>query len=93
MMTIGDDMDQRNGLLVELIPAGFDPRQIEDLIDQIQEVYAGVMDVSRIFLVDGDRMGAEDLAFHHFRKPKDGVQRRPQLVAHLRQEPRLGDVG
>jgi hypothetical protein len=44
------------------------------------------MDVGGIVLGDGHRVTAEDLALHHFGKTEDGVQRRAQFVAHLRQE-------
>ena len=38
-------------------------------------------------------MRPEHLALHHLGKAQDGVERRAQLMAHLRQEARLGDVG
>ena len=56
-------------------------------------MHAGIVNVGGIFLVDRHRVRAEDLALHHLGKSEDRVQRRAQLVAHLRQEPRLGDVG
>ena len=38
-------------------------------------------------------MRPENLALHHLGEAEDGVERRPQLMAHLREEARLGDVG
>ncbi|MGY3459866.1 hypothetical protein ACVWW5_005316 [Bradyrhizobium sp. LM3.4] len=38
-------------------------------------------------------MRAKNLALHHLGEAKDRVQRRAQLVAHLREKARLGDVG
>ena len=38
-------------------------------------------------------MRAEELALHHLREAEDGVERRAQLVAHGREEARLGEVG
>ena len=62
-------------LLVQLVAAGLDARQVEDLVDQVEEVDAGIVDVGRILLVDRHGMGAEDLALHHFREAENGVQR------------------
>ncbi len=56
-------------------------------------MHAGIMDVGGIFLVDRHRMRAENLALHHLGEAEDGVQRRAQLVAHLREEAGFGDVG
>ena len=68
-----DEMIERDGLLLQLEAARLDPRQIEDLVDQRQQMAAAGVDVVRIFLVGGDEMGAEQLALHDFRKPEDGV--------------------
>ena len=56
-------------------------------------MHARIVNVGGIFLVDGDGVGAEDFALHHLGKSEDRVQRRAQFVAHLREEPRLRDVG
>ncbi len=92
-MAVRDDMHERDGFFVELVAAGFDARQIEDLVDQIQQMHAGVMDVGGVVLVDRHGMATEDLALHHFGKAENGVQRRAQFMAHLREEARLGDIG
>ena len=81
------------GLLVELVAAGLDARQIEDFVDQAEQVHAGTVDVAGIFLVRRHRVGAENLALHHFGEAEDGVEWRAQLVAHLGEEARLGDIG
>ena len=93
MMAVGDDIDHRHRFLVELVAAGLDARQIEDLVDEVEQMDAGIMDVGRIFLVDRDRVPAKNFALHHLGEAEDGVERRAQLVAHLRQEARLGDIG
>ena len=54
---------------------------------------AGIVDVAGIILVGGHAVRAEDLGLHHLGESEDGVERRAQLVAHLREEARLGDVG
>ena len=56
-------------------------------------MHARIVNVGGIFLVNRHRVRAEDLALHHFGKSEDRIQRRSQLVAHLRQKPRLRDVG
>src|SRR5262249_51514434 len=38
-----DDVDEMNRLLVELVPAGLDARQVEDLVDEVEEVLAAGM--------------------------------------------------
>ena len=56
MMAVGHDMHQRDRFLVEFVAAGLDPRQIENLVDQVEQVDAGIMDVGGVFLVDRHRM-------------------------------------
>ena len=51
------------------------------------------VDVAGIFLVLRHRVRAEQLRLQHFGKADDGVERRAELVAHRREELRLGDVG
>ena len=38
-------------------------------------------------------MRAENFALHHFGEAENGVERRAQFMAHLREEARLGDIG
>ena len=47
VVAILDDADQRDRLLVELVAAGLDAREIENLVDQAEQVHAGIMDVGR----------------------------------------------
>ena len=93
MMAVGNDVHQRHRFLVQFVAAGLDPRQIENLVDEIEQVNARIMDVGGIFLVDRHRMRAKNFALHHLGEAEDRVQRRSQLMAHLRQKARLGDVG
>ena len=87
------DIDERHRLLVELVLAGLDAREVEELVDEVEQVLAGRVDVARIFLVLRHAVRAEQLRLQHFGKADDGVERRAQLVAHRREELRLGDVG
>ena len=84
---------ERHRFLVELVAAGLDARQIEDFVDEVEEVHAGTVNVAGVVLVHRHRVRAENLALHHLREAEDGVERRAQLVTHLREEPRFGDVG
>ena len=63
MMAVADDVHQRHRLFVELVASGFDPRQIENLVDEVEQVDARIVNVGRIFLVNRDRMTAEDFAY------------------------------
>ena len=87
------DLHQRDGFLVELVAAGLDARQVENLVDEPEQVNAGIVDVVGIVLVGAHGVGAEQLVLHHLGKAENGVERRAQLMAHLGEEPRLGDVG
>ena len=93
MAALLGDLHQRDRFLVELVAPGLDAREVEDLVDQAEQVDAGVVDVVRVILVGAHGVGAEQLVLHHLGKAEDGVERRAQLVAHLGEEPRLRDVG
>ncbi len=90
------DLVQRLGHLElregELHPAGFDLREVEDVVDDLQQQpprSQDVLHVAVLLLVQGP----EGLVLEHFREPDDRVQRRAKLVTHLRQELRLGPAG
>ena len=65
---------------MQLVTAGFDARQVEDFIDQVEEMLAGLMDIADIFLVGRVRHRSQYLVLHDFREAEDRVQRRPQLM-------------
>ena len=56
-------------------------------------MHAGIMNVGGIVLVRRHGVRPKNLGLHHLGEAEDGVERRAQLVTHLRQESRLGDVG
>jgi hypothetical protein len=93
VVAVLDHARERYRLLVELIAAGLDAREVEDLVDEVEQMHAGIMDVGGIVLVGRHRMRPEDLALHHLGEAEDGVERRAQLMAHLCEKARLGDVG
>ena len=68
--------------------AGFDLRQIENVVDQAEQVPAGAFDLLEVgnesFLSEIDCVFLENFAV-----ADDGVERRAQLVAHIGEELRL----
>ena len=46
-----DDMQKLHRLLVELIATGLDARQVEDLVDQVEQMLAGIVHVARIVAI------------------------------------------
>src|SRR5262245_31569131 len=78
---------------MQLDLAGLGLREIEDVVDQIEQVGAAALDVAQIFAVALTPDRPVHLRDHHVGEPDDGVQRRAQLVAHRGQELRLRPVG
>jgi hypothetical protein len=56
-------------------------------------MHTGIMNVAGIFLVHRRAVRTENLALHDLGKTEDGVERRPQFVAHLCEKARFGDIG
>ena len=73
----------------KVIAARLDLREIEHVIDHVEQMMAGRVDLRRIFdVVRADL--AERLVADQLREANDGIQRRAQLVAHVGEEFRLG---
>ena len=69
--------------------ARLDARQVEDVVDEREQVRAGVLDVlDAAELLDGRR--PRRVEAKQLREAEHGVERRAQLVAHPRQELGLG---
>src|SRR5258708_7846613 len=85
---LGDRLDEwrKTSLLqMQLHPPGLDLREVEHLIDELEQVLAGLADVAQeAVLLVGERPA--ELLGEKAREPEDGVQRRAQLVAHAREE-------
>ena len=45
-VAIGDKVRQSHGFLAQIVAARFDTRQIEDLVDQVQQVVSAFKDVA-----------------------------------------------
>ena len=77
---------------MQIQPTGVDPRQIEDLVDQVQKMLAALPDQTDIFgLPRLERPGNPVL--QHLGEAEDRIERRAQLMAHIGEELRFGDVG
>ena len=87
------DIDERHGLFVELVLAGLDAAEVEELVDEVEQVLAGGVDVARVLLVLRHGVRTEQLGLQHLGEADDRVERRAQLVAHRREELRFCDVG
>jgi hypothetical protein len=88
---VGQHLGQGHGLGRHRDLAGLDLRQVQDLVDQFQQVPAGLRDlVDAVLLV---RRGRGCARVHQLRETQDGVERRAQFVAHVGQELGLGTVG
>ncbi len=71
--------------------AGFDFREVEDVVDEAEQVLTGVVNRQQVLLLlfgDGAVYALEDDA----READDGVERGTQFVRHVRQELALDDV-
>ncbi len=68
---------------------GFDFREVENVVDYREQGFAGVSDRRQELSLLGRNRAFED----QFGHPDDGVQRGPDLVAHVGQEGALGAVG
>ena len=82
--------------LVELELAGFRLGEIEDVIDDLQEVRAALVDVLRVFAVLRAADRPQRLAHHDLRESDDRIERSPQFVTHGREEFRfrlVSDLG
>ena len=80
---------RRKGADFDPQPAGLDPRQIEDVVEQLQQGagrFAGRVDVVA-------HRGRKLFRQREVRHAQDRVHGRAQLVAHARQELALGHVG
>ena len=72
---------------------GLDPRHVEDVVDDAEQVGAALVDVLAVFVVFRRAERAEHARLHDLREADDGVERRAQLVADIGEELGLGPVG
>ena len=72
--------------------AGFDFREVENLVNQAQQVLAAGIDLLDIASVFRAQLGL-GVEFEQLGEAENGVERRAQFVAHRRQEIGFGPVG
>ncbi len=75
MMAILDHAIERYRLLIQFVAAGLDARQIENFVDEIEQVHAGIMDVGGIVLVHRHAVRPEYFVFHDLGKAENGIER------------------
>ena len=87
---LGENLIQHDGLQVKLEPSRFETGQVERVIDQRQQVFAGRANMAQMRgLLVAQRVVT---VLQQLGEPQHRVQRRAQLVAHSRKELRLGAV-
>ena len=84
---------QRHLALGKFGVAGFDLREIEDVVDDGEEMAARFVNIDRVFAVAVHRVRAERLLRDHIREAQDRVERRAEFVAHIGEEFRFGPIG
>ena len=84
-----DAPGERERLMIELDAPGLDLREVEDVVDDRQQGVARGPDGLRVVALLLVQRRVEQEAAH----ADDGVHRRPDLVAHRREERALGTVG
>ena len=90
---VPDDLGDVAHVLAQLIGPGFDLGHVENVVDQLQQVLAAAVDVAGVVAIAGFVDRAEQLVLDDLGEADDGVERRPQLVAHVGEKHRLGAVG
>ncbi len=71
----------------------FDLRQVEDVVDELQQVAPAAQDVGHVFVLPLVQITVGLILFEQLGESNDGIERRPKLMAHVGEELRLGAVG
>ena len=88
-----DQLGQRDRGLLEGDLAELEPGDVHEVVDQVEQVVPGLVDVVQVLPVAGAADRTEDLVLDDLREADDGVERRAQLVAHLGEELRAAALG
>ena len=89
---VGDYPVEVDRLFLQLDLPGIDPRHVEHVADDAEQVAATEMDVGGVFRVPFMSDRPEMLIADQFGKAENGVQRGPQFMRHGREELRFGAV-
>ena len=65
IVAIFHDSTKRHGVLVEFVASGLNARKIENFVDEVEKMHAGIMDLTGIFLVDRRAVRTENFTLHH----------------------------
>ena len=60
------DIDEGNGLLMELVLARLDAAEVEQLVDEVEQVLPAAVNIAGIFLVLLDGVRAQEFGMEHF---------------------------
>ena len=77
----------------DLEVAGLDFRHVEDAVDHRQQMVPGIVDQAGVFAATLGVEHQQGFLLQHFGEADDGVERRPQFVAHGGEEAAFGGVG
>ena len=83
---LGNGKPELDWDLRELEAPGLYLGQVQDVVDEPYEVRAAVADVIDPLSGDRDGVGITRIGNHQVTEPDDRVERRPELVAHAREE-------
>ncbi len=67
---------------LELEFAGFDLREIENVVDQVEQAERGALRHEQVFALLRIQLGIED----QLRHAENAIHRRPDFVAHVREK-------
>ena len=81
-----------NRRLMQLVAAGLDATDVDDIVDEIEQVLTALVNVVGVFLVGWVVVRPEELRAHDLGEAQNGVQRRAQLMTHGGQEAGLGEI-
>jgi hypothetical protein len=89
-------LDQRreiDGLAVDAHMARLDLRHVENIVDDVEQVFAAIVNIAGIFGIFRRADRSEHLILQDIGKAEDGVERRAQLMAHIGEEFGFRPVG
>ena len=88
-MRVAENFADLEGGVVQLELAGFDLGEVENVVDEREQRLGRILDDAQVLALHGRQLGSQQ----QLRHADDGVHRRADLVAHVRQEGALGAAG
>ena len=85
---VAEQFGQVERVLFQFQPAGLDLGRVEDVVEQAQQGLRGRPHLFQVLVLARRQFGVQ----HQMGQPEDGVHRRADLVAHVRQKIALGPV-